>query len=77
MSQVHVETLRKAAAILGSEEKLEHKLGVQHSDLSLWLSGKIDPPCDVFLRAVDIVQEHSLIELSGPRVLNGGDKSEH
>ena len=75
MSQVHVETLRKAAAILGGEEQLGRELGVTPGHVSLWLTGMEDPPGDVFLRAVDIVTEHSLIKLLPPKGLEP-DKSE-
>jgi hypothetical protein len=39
------------------------------------LTGMEDPPGDVFLRAVDIVTEHSLIKLLPPKGLEP-DKSE-
>jgi DNA-binding transcriptional regulator YdaS (Cro superfamily) len=57
MQEVRASTLRRAAEILGSEERLALHLGITPSHLSLWLKGLGNAPDDVFLRAVDIVLE--------------------
>jgi hypothetical protein len=75
MGQVHLETLRKAAAILGGAEQLGRELDVAPSQILRWLTGMEHPPGDVFLRAVDIVTEHSFIKLLPPKGLEP-DKSE-
>jgi hypothetical protein len=57
---VYVQTLRRAAQIVGDEETLAQALGVTRADLLIWLAGKAQPPMDVFLRAVDIVVKDSI-----------------
>jgi DNA-binding transcriptional regulator YdaS (Cro superfamily) len=58
LAQVHVRTLRRAAALVGGEDELALRIKVTPSHLVLWLAGVEVPPADVFLRAVDIVMDH-------------------
>jgi hypothetical protein len=58
LATVHARTLRRAADLLGSEEKLALRLKVTPSHLSLWMKDVAPTPADVFLRAVDIIAEH-------------------
>ena len=60
MAGVHVQTLRRAARIVGGELKLALRLGVTPSHLALWLAGIEAPPGDIFLRAVDLVMDDKL-----------------
>ena len=64
MAEVHVRTLRRAAEIVGGEVELALRLKVTPSHLALWLTGVETPPPDAFLRAVDLVTEHGVAELS-------------
>lgn len=57
MAEVHVLTLRRAAALVGGEEALALLLKVTPSHLALWLEAIEAPPNEVFLRAVDIVMD--------------------
>jgi DNA-binding transcriptional regulator YdaS (Cro superfamily) len=58
LAEVHVRTLRRAAALVGGEQELALRIQVTPSHLILWLAGVAVPPPDVFLRAVDIVMDH-------------------
>jgi len=53
--------LRRAAEIVGGEESLALHLGINPSHLSLWIRRAADTSDAVFLRAVDIVQEHESV----------------
>ena len=56
---VQVRALRRAAEILGGKDKLRAALRVPMSSLDQWLDGKVAPPMDVFLKAVDIISSPS------------------
>jgi hypothetical protein len=58
LATVYARTLRRAADLLGSEEKLALRLNVTPSHLALWIKDVAATPADVFLRAVDIITEH-------------------
>ena len=66
MAEVHVRTLRRAAALVGGEQELALRLKVTPSHLVLWMAGAEMPPADVFLRAVDIVMDHARPSSSVP-----------
>jgi DNA-binding transcriptional regulator YdaS (Cro superfamily) len=59
--ETRVRTLRRAAEIVGGEESLALHLGINPSHLSLWIRRAADTSDAVFLRAVDIVQEHESV----------------
>jgi hypothetical protein len=54
---VRSQTLAKAAEVLGGNEALRRRLNVSALLLAVWMSGAQPPPTDVFLKAVDIVEE--------------------
>jgi hypothetical protein len=54
---VRVRTLSKAAEIVGGRESLRSRLRVSAVLLAVWFSGAEPPPTDVFLKAVDIVED--------------------
>jgi hypothetical protein len=64
LAAVHVRTLCRAVKIAGGEQQLALRLNVVPSHLSLWLAGLAEPPGDIFLRAVDLVTENDLAQLS-------------
>ncbi len=64
MAAVRVNTLRRAVAIAGGEQELALLLKVTPSHLALWVEGVEAPPGDVFLRAVDLVTDYGLAQLS-------------
>jgi DNA-binding transcriptional regulator YdaS (Cro superfamily) len=65
---VHARTLRRAAELVGGQEKLARQLQVLPNHLDLWIRGLLSPPGDVFLKAADIVSEHDLQEMAKPPV---------
>jgi hypothetical protein len=52
---VYSRTLHRACEVLGGMAQLSNHLNVPVSALTDWISGKEDPPLDVFLKAVDVV----------------------
>ena len=62
MSDLHVQTLLRAAEILGGQIELAFRLKVTPSHLSLWLGGLEPCPSSIFLKAVDLVLETDLAE---------------
>jgi DNA-binding transcriptional regulator YdaS (Cro superfamily) len=62
---VHARTLRRAAEISGDEQTLARRLKVTPSHLALWIGGTVTPPGEVFLKAVDLISEHEVQQLSG------------
>jgi DNA-binding transcriptional regulator YdaS (Cro superfamily) len=56
--------LRRAAEIVGGEQRLALRLGVTPSHLALWISSAANTPDAVFLLAVDIVLEYELTLLA-------------
>ena len=52
---VQARALRRAADILGGKDKLRAALHVPMARLDQWLSGVVEPPMDIFLKAVDII----------------------
>ena len=56
-------TLAKAAEISGGTQALRRRLHVSATLITLWLSGAQPLPTDVFLKAVDIVEEQAIESL--------------
>jgi hypothetical protein len=54
---LRVRTLSKAAEIVGGRESLRCQLRVSAVLLAMWFNGAEPPPTDVFLKAVDIVED--------------------
>jgi DNA-binding transcriptional regulator YdaS (Cro superfamily) len=67
VSSVYSRTLRRAAHIVGGDDKLAARLEVTPTDLALWIQGIGVPPSNVFLEAVDLVTAHGVSELLAPR----------
>ena len=55
MPTVYARTLRRAAELVGGERELAAQLKVSPSELTLWFGGSVQPPTNIFLKAVDIV----------------------
>jgi hypothetical protein len=70
VASVHVRTLQRAADVAGGVEMLASYLKVRPSRLKLWLQGRVAPPMDVFLRAVDLVTQND--EVLKPPARQGG-----
>lgn len=64
MPDVYLRTLERAVQIAGGEQALALRLKVTPSHLALWLRGLEEPTTEAFLRAVDLVSEHSIAQLA-------------
>lgn len=54
---VRIDTLRRAARLLGGVEALARKLGVSPRQLEAWMDVDGAVPADIFLRTVDLIEE--------------------
>jgi len=63
-TQVRRQTLAKAAEIAGGTQALRRRLHVSLTLITLWLSGGQPLPTEVFLQAVDIVEEQVTKDLT-------------
>jgi len=63
LHDIHTRALRRAAAILGGEERLRLHLGATEVDYSSWLSQK-ELPRNVFLRLVDIITDEEVRQVT-------------
>jgi hypothetical protein len=59
LHDIHTRALRRAAQILGGDEKLRLHLGASEADFSNW-SGERELPRNVFLRLVDIITDEEV-----------------
>ena len=59
LHDIHTRALRRAAQILGGEDKLRLHLGASETDFSNW-SGERELPRNVFLRLVDIITDEEV-----------------
>ena len=55
---VYTESLCRAANAVGGADVLAQRLQVTIKKLRRWMRGDEDPPMDVFLRAVDLLEKH-------------------
>lgn len=62
-SEVRIETLRRASAMVGGPLPLRRYLKVSAAALALWMSGAVATPTDVFLKAVDLIYDRDITEL--------------
>jgi hypothetical protein len=62
-NQVRVRTLERAAQIVGGPDALRRRLKVSALVLAIWMGGAEPPPTDVFLKAVDIVEDQVVASL--------------
>ena len=58
-SSVYSRALRKAAELLGSEERLARHLGVPAAELRRWIQDEAEPRREPFLRAVDLILDET------------------
>ena len=63
VSEVRIETLKRASAVAGGPLPLRRYLKVSAAALALWMSGAVATPTDVFLKAVDLLYERDITEL--------------
>ena len=56
-------TLERASEIVGGPDALRRRLKVSALVLALWMGGAEPPPTDVFLKAVDIVEDQVMASL--------------
>ncbi|HZQ75524.1 MAG TPA: hypothetical protein VFB08_21640 [Burkholderiales bacterium] len=64
---VYARTLKRAAQIVGGEDRLAALLKVTPSNLASWIHGIGTPPANVFLEAVDLVTADGVSRLTPPR----------
>ena len=60
-------TLAKAVEVAGGPQVLRRRLQVSAALITLWLSGSQPLPTDIFLKAVDILEEHAVKALRKDR----------
>ncbi len=63
MSTVQARPLKRAAQLVGGLEQLAYRLEVTPSHLALWVAATEPTPPNVFLKAVDVIQEHDRDDL--------------
>ena len=64
VSTVHARTLQRAAQLVGGLEQLAYRLDVTPSHLALWVADTEPTPPNIFLKAVDLIQEHDRDDLA-------------
>lgn len=64
--EVHRRALQRALELTGGVEPLAVYLKVPVNAVQFWLNGNSPLPGDVFLRIVDLVLDHSMMELHPP-----------
>jgi hypothetical protein len=64
LHDIHNRALRRAAQILGGEEKLRLHLGATETDFTSW-TGSHELPRNIFLRLVDIITEEEVRQVTG------------
>lgn len=62
---LRTKALQVALRVLGSEKALSRRLHVPMADLAKWLREEGEPTQTVFLRTVDFLVEHSLVDQLG------------
>jgi hypothetical protein len=58
--EIHQRALKRAAEILGGDEKLRIHLGATEGDFSGWSCTTRELPRNIFLRLVDIITEEEV-----------------
>ena len=64
LQDIHKRALRRAAEIIGGNEKLMNYLGISPTEFSSW-DGRRELPRDIFLRLVDIITEEEVRHVRG------------
>jgi hypothetical protein len=72
-TQVHRRALQRALELTGGVEPLAAYLKVPVSAVRFWVNGSSPLPGDVFLRIVDLVLDHSLMDLHPPLAQTPGE----
>ena len=63
LHDIHNRALRRAAQMLGGEEKLRLHLGATETDFSSW-AGLQELPRNIFLRLVDIITDEEVRQVT-------------
>ena len=63
LHDIHDRALRRAAQILGGEEKLRLHLGATETDFTSW-AGQQEFPLNIFLRLVDIITDEEVRQVT-------------
>jgi hypothetical protein len=58
--EIYSSVFIRAAELIGGMDRLAAHLGVSQEVLGGWASGNVEPPPEMFLRAVDVHVEYSL-----------------
>lgn len=64
LHDIHSRALRRAAEILGGEEKLRTFLGATEIDYTSWIAQK-ELPRNIFLRLVDVITDEDVRRVAG------------
>lgn len=64
LHDIHSRALRRAAEILGGEERLRTFLGATEVDYTSWISQK-ELPRNIFLRLVDVITDEDVRRVAG------------
>ena len=56
----YTRTFIRAIETLGSVERLAHALDASTEEIEAWAAGHVEPPPDMFLKAIDIVTQFQL-----------------
>jgi hypothetical protein len=64
LHDIHSRALRRAAEILGGEEKLRTFLGATEVDYTSWI-GQKELPRNIFLRLVDVITDEDVRRVAG------------
>jgi hypothetical protein len=64
LQEIHQRALRRAAEIIGGDERLMNYLEISEAEFSSW-AGRRELPRDVFLRLVDIITEEEVRNVRG------------
>ena len=59
-------TLRGAAQLVGGAQALAKRLGVSELQLQRWISGEETTPTEIFLQAVDLIEQHDRRRMPRP-----------
>lgn len=69
--------LRLAAEKLGGARKLGEFLAAPSADIASWLTGKVEPPTPIFMRALDVILNDLEVRDARPEdVRCAGDKGQ-
>lgn len=64
MPNLYARTLKRAAQVVGGAEPLAARLNVSETRLTFWINGAAPTPADIFLKAVDLINEYDAVSKS-------------